>query len=63
MGLEPCLVAAHVSRTLGREHGDFSHAAEGAHAVIGRARPGAPDDGRGVPSLDRDPYQDEGGEG
>jgi hypothetical protein len=57
-------VAGHVSRTLGREPGgDPSHPAEGAHAVSGPARPEAREDGRGVPSLERDPYQDEGGEG
>jgi hypothetical protein len=56
--------AGHVSRTLGREHGgDPSYAAEGAHAVSGPARPEAREDGRGVPCLERDPYQDEGGEG
>jgi hypothetical protein len=64
MGERARRAAGHVSRTLGREHGgDLSPAAEGAHAVSGRARPGARDDGRGVPSLERDPYQDEGGEG
>ena len=63
MGHEPDAQQT-TSRTLGREHGDDpSHAAEGAHAVSGRARPEAREDGRGVPSLGRDPYQDEGGEG
>jgi hypothetical protein len=51
-------------RMLDREHGDDpSHAAEGAHVVSGPARPEARDDGRAVRSLERDPYQDEGGEG
>ena len=51
-------------RTLGREHGDDpSHVAEGTHGVSGPARPAAPDNGRGVRSVERDPYQDEGGEG
>jgi hypothetical protein len=44
--------------------GDPSPGGEGAHAVSGRpARPAAREDGRGVPSLERDPYRDEGGEG
>jgi hypothetical protein len=56
--------AGHVSRTLCREHGgDPSHGPEGVHVVSGPARPEAREDGRGVPSLERDPYQDEGGEG
>ena len=56
--------AGHESRTLCREHGgEPSHGAEGAHAVSGPTRPEARADGRGVPSLERDPYQDEGGEG
>jgi hypothetical protein len=44
---------------------DPSPGGEGAHAASGRpARPvGAREDGRGVPSLERDPYRDEGGEG
>jgi hypothetical protein len=63
MGHEPDAQQT-TSRMPGREHGaDPSHAAEGAHAVSGRARPGAREDGHGVPSLERDPYQDEGGEG
>ena len=64
MGERARRVAGHVSRTLGREPGgDPGHAAEGAHAVSGRARLEARDDGRGIPSLERDPYRDEGGEG
>jgi hypothetical protein len=64
MGERARRAAGHVSQTLGREHGgDRSHAAEGAHAVSGCARPEVREDGRGVPSLERDPYQDEGGEG
>jgi len=52
------------SRTLGREHGgDPSHGAEGVHAVSGPTRRQSREEGRGVPSLERDPYQDEGGEG
>jgi hypothetical protein len=63
MGHEPDTQQT-TSRTLGREHGDDpSRAAEGAHAVSGPARPAACEDGRGVPSLGGDPYQDEGGEG
>jgi hypothetical protein len=63
MGHEPDAQQT-TSRTLGREHGgDPNRGAEGAHAVSGRARPGAREDGRGVPSLEGDPYQDEGGEG
>jgi hypothetical protein len=65
MGERARRAAGHVSRTLGREHGhDPSHGAKGAHAVSGRpARPVVREDGRSVPSLERDPYQDEGGEG
>ena len=45
MGERARRAAGHVSRTLGREHsGDPSHAAEGAHAVSGRARPEARED-------------------
>ena len=63
MGHEPDAQQT-TSRMLGREHGDDpSHAAEGARAVSGPARPEARDDGRRVRSLERDPYQDEGGEG
>jgi hypothetical protein len=63
MGHEPDAQQT-TSRTLGREHGDDPrHAAEGAHAVSGPARPEAREGGRGVRSLERDPYQDEGGEG
>ena len=52
------------SRTLGLEHGDDpSQAAEEAHAVTGPSRAGARDDGRDARSLERDPYQDDGGEG
>jgi hypothetical protein len=64
MGERARRAAGHESRTLCREHGgDPSHGAEGAHAVSGPTRPEAREDGRGVPSLERDPYQDEGGEG
>jgi hypothetical protein len=64
MGERARRAAGHVSWTLGREHGgDPSHGAEEAHALSGPARPEARQDGRGVPSLEHDPYQDEGGEG
>jgi hypothetical protein len=64
MGERARRAAGHESRTLGREHGgDPGHGAEGFHAVSGPTRPEAREDGRGVPSLERDPYQDEGGEG
>jgi hypothetical protein len=47
-----------------REHGgDPSHGVEGARAVSGPTRSEAREDDRGVTSLERDPYQDEGGEG
>jgi hypothetical protein len=63
MGHEPDAQQT-TSRTLGREHGDDpSHAAEPAHGVSPLGRAEARDDGRGVRSLERDPYQDEGGEG
>ena len=56
--------AGHVSRTRCREHGgDPSHGVEGARAVSGPTRSEAREDDRGVPSPERDPYQDEGGEG
>jgi hypothetical protein len=56
--------AGHVSRTRCREDdGDPSHGAEGARAVSGPTRSEARVDNRGVPSPERDPYQDEGGEG
>jgi hypothetical protein len=52
------------SRTLGREHGGEPRlGAEGVHAVSGPTRPESREDRRGVLSLERDPYQDEGGEG
>ena len=64
MGEQDRRSAGHVPRALSREHGGGArHAAEGAPAVRGGARREARDDGRGTPSLDRDPYQDEGGEG
>jgi hypothetical protein len=47
-----------------REHGgDPSHGVEGARAMSGPTRSEAREDDRGVPSPERDPYQDEGGEG
>jgi hypothetical protein len=56
--------AGHVSRMPHREHGgDPSQGVEGARAVSGPTRSEAREDGRGVPSLERDPYQEEGGEG
>ena len=56
--------AGHGSRMLHREHGgDPSHGFEGARAVSGPVRHEAHEDGRGAPPLERDPYQDEGGEG
>jgi hypothetical protein len=56
--------AGHVSRTLCHEDGgDPRRGTEGVHAVSGPTRPEAREDGRGVPSQERDPYQDEGGEG
>ena len=56
--------AGHGSRIPRREHGgDPSHGAEGARAVSGPTRSEAREDDRGVPSSERDPYQDEGGEG
>ena len=63
MGERARRAAGHVFGTPGRaQGGDPSHGAEGAHAVSGPPRPEAREDGRGVPSLERDPYQDEGGE-
>jgi hypothetical protein len=55
--------AGHVSRTRRENDGDPSHGAEGARAVSGPPRSEAREDERGVPSPERDPYQDEGGEG
>ena len=65
MGERARRAAGHGSRTPDREHGDdSSHGAEGAHAVRGPVRPEThEEDGRGIPPLERDPYQDEGGEG
>jgi hypothetical protein len=54
----------HVSGTRCREDGgDPRHGIEGARAVSGPTRSEAREDDRGVTSLERDPYQDEGGEG
>jgi hypothetical protein len=56
--------AGHVFRTRCREDGgDPSQGVEGARTVSGPPRSEAREDGRGVPSPERDPYQDEGGEG
>jgi hypothetical protein len=56
--------AGHGSRMLHREHsGDRSERVEGARAASGPTRSEAREDDRGVPSPERDPYQDEGGEG
>jgi hypothetical protein len=55
--------AGHVSRTRCREDGGDSRAVEGARAVSGPTRSEARENDRGVPSPERDPYQDEGGEG
>jgi hypothetical protein len=64
MGERAKRAADHVSRTPGCEHGgDPSHGAEGLHAASGPSRPEAREDGRSAPSPERDPYQDEGGEG
>jgi hypothetical protein len=64
MGERARRAAGHVYRTSGREHGgDPSHAAEGGSRREWCARPEAREDGRGVPSPEHDPYQDEGGEG
>ena len=46
-----------------REPGGDRHDVERAHAVSGPTLPEAREDGRGGPALERDPYQDEGGEG
>jgi hypothetical protein len=55
--------AGHVSRTRCRDDGaDPRHGAEGPHGS-GPTRPEAREDGRGITSPERDPYQDEGGEG
>jgi hypothetical protein len=64
MGERVRRAAGHVSMTPGCEPSDGpSYGAEGANAVCGPARPEAREDSRGVTSLERDPYQDEGGEG
>jgi hypothetical protein len=64
MGERATDAAGHVSRMLHREHGgDPSQGVEGARAVSEPTRSEAREEGRGVPSLERDPYQDEGGEG
>jgi hypothetical protein len=43
--------------------GDPSQGVEAARAVSGPTRSEAREDDRGVPSAERDLYQDEGGEG
>ena len=44
--------------------GDPSYGGEGAHVVSEHpAKRVAREDGRGIPTLERDPYRDEGGEG
>ena len=54
----------HGSRMLHREHGgDPSEGVEGPRAMSRPTRSEAREDDRGVPSPERDPYQDEGGEG
>ena len=61
MGERAKRAEGHVSQTLG---GDPSQGAEEAQASSGRsARRVAREDAPGGPSLERDPYQDEGGEG
>jgi hypothetical protein len=61
---ERARAVGHVAGTRCREDGgDPSHGVEGAPAVSGPTRSEAREDGRGAPSLERDPYQDEGGEG
>jgi hypothetical protein len=65
MGSEPEALPATCPGCWAGEHGgDPNHGAEGANALSGRrARLVARKDGRGVPPLERDPYQDEDGEG
>ena len=64
MGERPRPEAGDVSRMLHHEHdGDPSHGVEGARAVSGSTRSEAREGDRGVLSPERDPYQDEGGEG
>jgi len=55
--------AGHGSRTRCREDGGDSHGVARARTVSGPTRSEAREDDRGVPSPERDPYQDEGGEG
>ena len=63
MGERARPAAGHGSRMLHREHGsDPSQGVEEARAVSGPTRSEARQDARGVPSPERDPYQDEGGE-
>jgi hypothetical protein len=53
-----------MSRAPCRTHGgDPSHVVEEARAVSGPTRSEAREDDRGVRPPERDPYQDEGGEG
>ena len=64
MGERARPATGHVSRMLHHEHdGDPSQGVEGARAVSRPTRSEARKDDRGVPSPERDPYQDEGGEG
>jgi hypothetical protein len=64
MGERARRAAGHLSRTRGCDPSDDpSLGAEGTYTVSGPARPEAREDSRGVTSLERDPYQDEGGEG
>lgn len=64
MGERARRAPGHESRTPCREHGgDPGHGAEGLRAASGPTGLEAREDGRGGPSLERDPYQDEGGEG
>ena len=63
MGERARRAAGHVPDARPEHGGDPSHGAEGGHAVSGPTRPESREEGRGVPSLERDPYQDEGGEG
>jgi hypothetical protein len=64
MGSEPEALPATCPGCWAGEHGgDPNHGAEGAYAVSRPTRRETREDGRGVPSLERDPYQDEGGEG
>lgn len=63
MGERARHAAGDVSRTPDCEPGGGPrHGAEGAHAASGPGRPETREDRRGGPSLERDPYQDEGGE-